>query len=233
MRAPRAVVVTAVVAALVTVAALATVTVLRVQRDAANAGPGGTPGPTTTSDAASTCGNRPCEVLTSVPVGATTVELLADTDGRNGRLRVRGSGSTSVLETALAGMRVRLTQKSLVCAKGPTSACLVSGAHNGGVVGEVFVARGRSWQPVERPYFSAAAYVDLMQVTGDNAPEVLVAQHQDCTGSAAECAGAPIVLEVFALDGSSEGCTLQYGALTQLPGWPNVYLRDAELQPCA
>ncbi|MGH3431622.1 MAG: hypothetical protein ACRDQB_02170 [Thermocrispum sp.] len=223
---------TAVMAALVTVAALAAVIVLRMQRDQAEGVRGAAPPSSSPADAAAACGDRPCEVLTSVPVGSTTVELLADAAGRNGRLRFLADGGTSVQETALAGMGVRLTQRSLSCAKGTTSACLVRGGHDGGVVGEVFVARGGGWEPVEQPYFSSAAFLDLVQVTGNGNAEVAVAQMPDCAGSAAECAGAPIVVEVFGLDGTSEGCTPPYGALTQLPGWPDVDLTDGDLQTC-
>lgn len=231
--APRPVVATAVVAAVVTVAALAAVAVLRIQRGSATDGPGSAPASASAaSDAAVSCGSRPCGVLTSVPVGGTTVELLADADGRNGRLRVLADGSATVVETALAGMGVRLTQRSLVCAKGPTSACLVRGGHDGGMVGEVFVDRGAAWEAAERPYISSAGYLDLMQVSGDEAPEVAVAQQPDCTGSGPACAGFPIVVELFALNGSSGGCTPPYGALTQLPGWPDVQLRSADLQRC-
>lgn len=223
---------TAVVAALVTAAALVTVVVLRIERDEAAAGPSAAPPTSSSADAAAICGKRPCEVLTSVPVGSTTVELLADSNGRNGRLRILAGETPSVLDTALAGMGVRLTQKSLSCTKGPTSGCLLRGGYDGGVVAEVFQSRGDAWQAAERPYFSTAGYLDMMQITGDGAPEVAVGQTPDCTGSAAECAGTPIVVEVYGLDGSSKGCTFPYGALTQLPGWPDVALDDSDLQEC-
>lgn len=225
MKAPRSVLVTAVLAVLVTVGALVTVMVLRSQRDAQGIGPDRTPTPTTSTDAAEICGTRRCEVLTSAPLGLTTVQLLADVNGRNGRLRVLRGASSTVLEMAAAEMG--LTQQSLVCAKGPISACLVSGAYQGGVAGEVFVDGERGWEFPE-PHLSTAGYVDLMQVTGDETPDVVVATQPDCDGSAAECAGAPIVLEVFALDGKSLGCTQPYAALTQLP----VQLDGVALQQC-
>lgn len=231
MRAPRSVQVTALLAVLVAVGALVTVWVLRSQRDPQGAGPDTMPAPTTSTDAAEICGESPCEVLTSTPLGLTTVQLLADVNGLNGRLRVLRSGSSTVLEMALAGEGVRLDQRSLVCAKGPTSACLVSGAHRGGVAGEVFVDGERGWEspPLQ---LSPAGYVDLMQVTGDKTPDVVVATQPDCDGTAAECAGTPVVLEVFGLDGESLGCTQPYAALAQLPGWPAVQLNGIALQPC-
>lgn len=223
---PRAIVVTTVVATLVAVSAFGAVFVLRTQRDDA-ASAAGPPAPTTT-DAAATCGNRPCEVLTSLPVGRTTVELLADADGGNGRLRILESSPT-VLETALAPMDVTLTQRSLSCQSGPRSGCVVRGGHNGGVVGEVFVNRGGHWRSVERPYFSTAGYLDLVHVAGDYSPEILVAQHDCAQGRS--CSG-PVVVEVFGLDGSSVGCTRPYDTLSQLPGWPEVDVDHGDLVDC-
>lgn len=223
---------TAVAAALVSVAALVTVTVLRVQRGTAGDEPKLSAPTTTTPDAAATCGDRPCEVLTSVPVGGMTVELLADISGRNGRLRVLGHEEPTVLETALAGMGVKLTQKSLVCFKGPASACVVRGGHDGGMVGEVFVSRGKQWQAAAKPYFSTAGYLDLVQVVGNKSAEVAVAEQPGCDGPAAQCAGSPIVVRVFGLDGDTAGCTPQYASLTQLPGWPDVELTEPLLQKC-
>lgn len=233
VKAPRAVVVTAIVAALVTAGALVSVYILRIQRGATVDEIAATPTTTTTTDSAATCGTRPCEVLTSVPVGGTTVELLADASGLQGRLRVLGPGSTTVLETALAGMGVKLTQRSLSCRKGRTSVCLVSGGHDGGMAGEVFVAHRNDWQPADLSYFSSVGYLDLIQVSGDSSAEIAVAQQPRCGASAAECAGLPIIVEVFQLDGSTVGCTPEYAALTQLPGWPDVELTDAQLQPCS
>lgn len=231
-RAPRAVVATAVAAALVTVLALGAVALVRFEREKASENAANTPPPTSETDAAAACGSSPCGVLTSLPVGGSTVELLADAAGKNGRLRILGPGSDAVIETALASMGVRLTQRSLACTQGPTSACLVRGGHQGGVVGEVFVARDDNWEPAERPYFSSAGYLDLLQVGGDGSPEVGVAEHPGCAGSAVECAGAAIAVQVFALNGTSAGCTPAYGALTQLPGWPDVELAEADLHEC-
>lgn len=231
-RAPRPVVATAVVAALVTVLALGAVALVRFEREKASENAATTPPSASETDAAAACGSAPCGVLTSLPIGGSTVELLADAEGRNGRLRILGPGSDSVLETALASMGVRLTQRSLACSEGPTSACLVRGGHQGGVVGEVFVSREGKWDPVERPYFSSAGYLDLLQVSGDGSPEVGVAEHPDCAGSAGDCAGAAMAVRVFGLDGTSSGCSPPYGALTQLPGWPDVELDEADLRDC-
>lgn len=229
--APRPVVVTAVVSALVTVVVVAAAFALRVERERAEAGPLGALFGGADADAAALCGADPCGVLTSLPAGPATVELLADAEGDHGRVRVGEGGSDTVIETALAAMGVRLTQRSLVCVAAPTRACLIRGAHDGGVVGEVFVAR-ESWQPADRPYFSSAGLLELTDVIGDASAEVVVAV-EDCEGRADECSGAPVYLEVFALDGRSLGCGPRVAALRKLPGWPDVRLDAAALAPCS
>lgn len=232
VRAPRPVVLTVVIALLVTAAALATVVALRGERD--TSGDEIATGPTATSPAppAATCGDSPCGVLTSLPVGSTTVELLADEQGENSRLRILGTGSETVLETALGEMGVRVTQRSLVCQDGPTAACLVRGGQAGDVVGEVYADTDGKWEPAGRPYVSNAGYLDLLHVAADRSPEIGIAHHPDCEGSADDCTSAVVVIEVFGLDGASLGCTRRYGSLTQLPGWPDVGLTDDDLRSC-
>jgi hypothetical protein len=221
-------VVTAVVAALVTVAAVAAAAALRLERDE---GRDGADAAAEAEQAEPTpmCGDKPCGVLTSVPVGDTTIELLADIDGNSGRLRVLGPESSSVLDTALATMDVMLTQRSLVCHH---DACLVRGGHEGGMVGEVFVARDGAWQAEQRPHYSDAGYLDLIQVAADSSPEVGVAHHAECEGTADQCAGEPVVVEVLTLDGESLGCSQARQSLQQLAGWPDVDLDEDELASC-
>src|SRR5690606_8960620 len=231
-RTPRPVKVTVVVAIVVAVAALATAAVLRMQRTE-SARADATTGPVAgVDDVAAKCGENPCEVLTSVPVGQTTVELLADANGRHGRLRFLEPDGASLLGTALADMDVRLTQKSLSCFQGPTSACLVRGGRDGGVIGEVFVRTGGGWTTVEQPYYSEAGLVDLAQITGDRSPEVAVAKVPGCAGQGHLCRKVPIRLHVYGLDGSPLGCSATYSSLTQVPGWPDIALSDWELRDC-
>lgn len=232
VRASRPVVVTAVAALVVTMLALAAAVLLRVQRDTANAADQiGPPAAVVGADEL-TCGNEPCGVLTSLPVGGATVELLAGDGGDHGTVRVLSPGSDIVLETALANLGARLTQRSLVCTDGDTSACLVRGDRDGAVVGEVFVARGGKWEAVERPYVSHAGYLDLVPATGHDSPEIVLATYPDCSGDADDCAGASVALQVFALDGTSRGCTRGYRALSRFPDWPDVNLADDELRSC-
>lgn len=230
-RAPRSVVATAVVAAVVALLAFGAVVALRVQGGIAIDWPDLLP-PRDTNVAAN-CGTQPCEVLTSLPVGAVTVELLADADGRNGRLRVRGPDADTVLETAVATIDVRLSQRSLVCMKGPASACIVKGKRAGGdFAGEVFVSDEDRWRAADLRFYSNAGFLDLMQVAGDGSPEIGVAVLPGCEGDPTACADDTVVVEVHALDGSSLGCTLRFAGLRFLPGWPDVQLSEGDLVGC-
>lgn len=232
VRASRSVVVTAVVAVVVTVVALASAVVLRVQRDAVTAA--GQLGPPVAAAGSGdlTCGDAPCGVLTSLPVGDATVELLAGDGGEHATVRVLTPESDTVLETALADLGVKLTQRSLVCTEGDDSACLVRGDRDGAVVGEVFVARDDKWEAVERPYVSTGGYLDLVPATGSGSPEIVLATYPNCTGNAEDCEGAAVALRVFALDGTSRGCTRSYRSLDRLPDWPDVDLNGGALRPC-
>lgn len=226
---PRPVLVTALVAVVVAVVAFGAVALLRWQR--ADSDQADKVGPPVSSnvDAAAQCGAQPCEVLTSQPIGSTRVELLADVDGHNGRLRVWDGGSNDVLRTALADMNVKVTQKSLTCMQGPPRACMVRGRHERGVVGEVFVAKQGAWEAAEQPYFSNAGFVDLLDVKGDRSPAIGVAKQQCDDGDS--CDG-PVVVQAYELGGRCIGRSPEYTSLTYLPGWPDVDLRAADLSKC-
>lgn len=231
-RVPRAVVATAAMAAIVALLAFGAVVALRVQRGVAIDWPDLLP-PVRDRNVAANCGTQPCEVLTSLPVGAVTVELLADAEGRNGRLRVRGQDEDTVLETAVAAVDVRLTQRSLLCMRGPRSACIVKGSRaEGDLAGEVFFSDGDRWLAADLRFYSSAGYLDLLQVTGDGAPEIGVAVLPDCPGAPAACADDTVMVEVYALDGASLGCTLRFAGLRFLPGWPDVQLTEGDLTRC-
>ena len=220
-RASRPVVVTAVAALVVIVLALTTALTLRLQRDAALAADRIGPA-VATVPGDMTCGNGPCGVLTSTPVGGVTVELLAGEGGKHGMLRVLGTGTEILLETALSDLGARLTQHSLLCTEGDITACLARGSTNRGLVGEVFVARGDKWEAVERPYVSTGGYLDLIRATGGDSLDVVLARRLR----------SGVSLEVFALDGTPQGCTRSYRDLARLPGWPDVHLDDTQLRPC-
>ncbi|MGC7095694.1 hypothetical protein ACPZ19_13570 [Amycolatopsis lurida] len=232
MGAPRSIVVTAVLAVLITAGALVTAVLLRPGApDTAVPGAGGE---STSAGAASECGPRACQVLASQPVKGTTAELLADPEGRSAHVRFGGLGSDFVLESALASMDVAVRQDSLQCVDGPLAACLVHGDYQGGVIAELLVAPSDTWRQSDRLYFSDAGRVLLAQVAGDTAPEVVVVRHECASAAPAApgCPRGPVLAEVFDLSGKQAGCTKRYSVPSQLRGWPDVRLSETDLRPC-
>jgi hypothetical protein len=234
VRTPRSVLITFMVSLVVAAGAVATAATIRAP------GPG-TAAPSRTSVAppatsqpvdASGCKRRPCTVLRTIAIAGSTVDLVADAGARSGRLRIGGSGSGRVIETRITGMGVRLTQSSLQCIAGPISACLIRGDLDGGVAGEVVVGRSDTWSALEKPFQSDAGYLALSEVTGDASPEIIAVQH-DCAGNEDSCPGRPVYAQVFAANGAEIGCTRHhYTKLEHLPGYPNIQLTAASLDPC-
>lgn len=228
-RPPRSVLVTALVATLVTVGMLVTAFALRPDGRSARTQLG-----VSGEVRASTrpgCGDEPCRVFDSAEVGGRRIELLADSDGGSGRLRAGGPASGIVAETAITGMGVRLNSDSLRCEGAEEPVCLVRGPLDGGMVGEVQVWRSGSWRAAERPYFSDAGAVTLDDVAGDAVPEVVVVRHE-CSSSSSDCQQEPVLAEVFDLSGAQLGCTYQYSSPGELSGWPEVRLDEEDLREC-
>lgn len=229
--------VTVVLAVVVTVASLVTVFLIRPRHEdspPANAD-GATPEAPSVSSAAGDCPDGRCVVLASADVDGSTVELLADQDGRSGRVRVGwGSDTATVLESTIATMGAKVGGDSLRCVEGATSVCLVRGSLEDGAVGEVMVARGGTWRPADRPYFSNAGTIALDDVSGDAVPEVVVVRH-DCAASdpEASCKVAPVVAAVYEVGGAELGCTRHYTSPSDIRGWPDVRVGEGELRPCA
>ncbi|WP_246128150.1 hypothetical protein, partial [Amycolatopsis rhizosphaerae] len=212
---PRPVLVTAVVAALVTAGSLAAVASLRVARSGDKATiEASAPAPSVTPDRE--CGGGPCDLLTTRSAGGAQVELRADATGANGRVQVNGI----VVPTTISELGARLTADSLTCVTANVSACLVGAPLKGGRVAQLLVGRGDGWQSVDKPYFSDAGVIVLDTVTGADAPDVVVVQ------------ASPALARVYALDGSAVGCTRKYAAPSQLRGWPQVHVLPADLRPC-
>ncbi len=213
-RVPRSVLFTAVLAALVTLGALGGVAALRGQDDVTRVDAGA---PATPQAADHECGDAPCQVVATASVGATQVELLADAQGDNGRLQAGGQ----VVQTSITQLGARLRGDSLSCAVASVSACLVEAPLNGGRVGELVVQRDGDWHPVAKPYFSDAGVLLLSDVTGTDAPEVVVVQ------------SSPALAEVYALDGGVVGCTKRYSYPAQIRGWPQVRVVASDLRSCS
>lgn len=213
-RAPRSVVVTAIVAAVVTLSALVTVRLLREDGTSAQAPAGGDGASAVTAGV--DCGDGPCQVVSRATVDGRPAELLADSHGGNERFQA-GASVTELTVTALGG---RLDANSLSCVSGAVSACLVHARQDGATIAQLLVDRDGTWRSVDKPYYSSAGVVRLDDVSGDTAPEVVVVQT------------SPVLARVFALDGSALGCTRRYTSVSQLRGWPEVQLNSGDLRAC-
>ncbi|MEU5263473.1 hypothetical protein [Amycolatopsis sp. NPDC021455] len=232
-RTPRSALLTAVLAAVVTVGAIGAVFLLRPRPEvpAGVAEPAPAPVPP-----ALTCGGGPCRELAAVTVGGTPVVLLTDAGGGSARLRV-GPEPGTVFELSIAQLGVRLDQSSLRCIDGAAPACLVrgdAGADGTTAYGELLVGTGGVWRDPGKPYYADAGTLSLYDVTADGRPDVIVVRH-DCPDTLAgtpKCAAAPVLGEVYDLAGRSVGCTRRYTAPSDLRGWPDIRLTRADLRTC-
>jgi hypothetical protein len=221
---PWAVVITIAVAALVAAGALATAATLR-HRDPAGTATDETTPPPTSGVGVDGCLVRPCTVLATAQVGGTAVDLVADRDGRSGRLRIGGAGASKVVEATITSMGAALRQDSLQCMADTLSACLLRGTSGNGVVGQVVVGRSGEWSELSKPFVSDAGYLALAQVTQDVGPEIVVAQRR-CR-PAQDCSAAPVYLRVYNLRSQDLGCSRDYSRLESLP----AALHQADLSP--
>ena len=233
-RTPRSALLTAVLAAVVTLGAIGAVFVLRPRPDA----PGGAAAEPAASQAApaETCGGGPCRQIAAATVGGTPVVLMTDVGGGSGRVRV-GPEPGTVFELTIANLGARLEQDSLRCIDGATAACLIRGSVGDGgseAYGELLVGNGGVWRDPGKPYFADAGTLSLYDVTADGRPDVIVVRH-DCPGIASgtpKCRAAPVLGEVYDLAGQSVGCTRRVTAPSDLRGWPDIRLTRADLRPC-
>lgn len=182
------------------------------------------------------CGGSTCRVLASMLVNGHAVELLAGPNGRSGKLRITGPGIKQVIDVSITDRGVRLDQDSLRCISATTPACLVTGpteGTEGGVIGEVLLARGQSWASLGRPYLSDAGIMALDNVVAGDTPEVVVVRHTCAPRKpAAACGKTPLVAQVYDLGGKILGCTQRYPWPARIPGWPTINLNADQLQPC-
>lgn len=232
-RTPRSALLTAVLAAVVTLGAIAAVFLLR-------------PRPEEPADAAEpaaapvspvvTCGGGPCRQLAAMTVGGTPVVLLTDATGGSARVRV-GPEPGTVFELSIAELGVHLDQNSLRCIDGAAPTCLVRGDvgdQGKAAYGELLVESGGVWRAPGKPYFADAGTLSLYDVTADGRPDVIVVRH-DCPGAdsgTAKCDAAPVLGQVYELTGKSVGCTRRYTAPSDLRGWPDIRLTRTDLRTC-
>jgi hypothetical protein len=232
-RTPRSALLTAVLAAVVTVGAIGAVFLLRPRPET---GPGLAEPAAAPVKPVVTCGGGPCRQLAAVTVGGTPVVLLTDTTGGSARLRV-GPEPGTVFELSIAQLGVRLDQNSLRCIDGPAPACLVRGdvGDDGtAAYGELLVGSGGVWRDPGKPFYADAGTLSLYDVTADASPDVIVVRH-DCPDSAAgtpKCTAAPVLGEVYDLAGRSVGCTRRVTSPSDLRGWPDIRLTHADLRTC-
>ncbi|MEU3770061.1 hypothetical protein AB0E55_33795 [Amycolatopsis keratiniphila] len=231
-RAPRSVLLTALLAVVVTAGVIVTVILLR----PAAPTPAGDPGVPPVSDGAPSapgvnCGDSVCREIGAMTVGGLPVVLLADSAGKQGVVRI---GADTAYPLMINDMGVTLKGDSLRCVDGSTPVCLVRGETGGGAAGELFVARGGIWRDTGKPYFSDAGTIALNDVTADGVADVIVVRHE-CPGAqsgSARCQAAPVLAEVYDVARGSVGCTRRYTAPSELRGWPDVRLSKADLRAC-
>lgn len=227
----RAVVVTACIAAGLTLLALVGAILLRPHQTPRGADSTGSAPSTPSANASLQCASGPCRSLASTTVAGSTVQLLANTAATTGRVRiVTAQGLDSVFETTISQLGAALTAQSLSCVDATTPVCLVSGTGSQGSAGEVFLETGGDWSRADAPYFASGGYIGL-RGDGAKGPEVLTAQ-LSCDSNSSQCATAPVYLQVFAVTGETLGCTAPVSKLDRLPGWPNVTVSPAQLHDC-
>jgi hypothetical protein len=178
--------------------------------------------PTTSSpvppQAPVTCHVEPCSVMVATAMGSTKIELIADSGGQSGRLRI---GDDRLVESTITNRGALLTPKSLHCTIGTLSACMIRGEVDGNsIVGEVVVGRSGKWNAAGPRYIATGGYLSLVNVVGDDAPEVVAVQRG-------------YFAQVFTLDGNEVGCTPIVTKPEKLPGWPVVHPAEPQLRkPC-
>jgi hypothetical protein len=228
-------VVAAAVSALVVAGALATAAVLRAER-------AGAPDPSASTSAqvppssgvgVDGCLVAPCTVLGSVPVGNTTVELVADAGGQSGRLRIGGAGADDVIEVTITEMGAKLTADSLQCVPDSLAACVVRGGVPEGIAGQVVVGRSGEWSELAKPFVSDAGYLAIAEVMPDVGPEVVAAQHRCDRTVTADCSNTRVFMQVYSSRSVLLGCTRDYARLESFPGYPAIDLSDVSVRACA
>jgi hypothetical protein len=228
------VLVTVLVAAVVTVGVLIAVAVLRARADVPVTDAPGADQAAGIAPVKPNCGQVPCVQLAAMSVGGMEVALLAAPDGSSGRVRLGPEAANTSIEMTISAIGTRLGPDSLRCQEGVIVSCLVRGTSDGGMMGEVLSYRGDSWEAMEKPYFSDANNISLSDAVGDSSAEVIVVRH-DCPGrlpGSASCAAAPVLATVFDLGGAQLGCTRKYTSPSQLRGWPDIKLVKSDVRAC-
>jgi hypothetical protein len=218
-----ALVAVAAAAAVVLIGALVGAVLLRAH-GAAPRSTGGTP-PTSASV---TCAGAACQLLASADAGDSVAQLFADPRGGGGHVTFGGQNGNSVFQIGITDADVVLTTHSLSCVSGAVPACLVAGdyadqSQRSGSLGEVFVRHGGYWQqPGSTFLYSSAGTFTLVAAADGGDPAVVAVQHDCGQATVADkqgrCAQPDLIIQLFAADGTSLGCTLSATSVTLLPG---------------
>lgn len=220
---------TAVLAAVVAFGAFGAVYLLRPKAEVVG-GSAAEPAPAVTPVS---CGSGPCRQLAAITVGGQPVELLADAEGRDGRVRI-GPEPGTVLDLMISQFGVKLDAESLRCVDGTNPACLVRGASDSWTYGELLVGSGGGWVVAGKPYLSDAATLALNDVNADGKPDLVVVRHE-CPGAepgTPQCQAAPVLAEVYDQTSRLLGCTKKVTSPSQLRGWPEIKLIRSDLRAC-
>ncbi len=175
------------------------------------------------------CGTTACRSVVKQQVGVDSVELAVGEGA--GRIRTNGASGPYIFELTIAASGARIDDSSLQCVDAEVAVCLVRGAVNGEVLGEVLVRRSGAWSRAQVPYVASGAYLALHDVDGDAVADVVAVQRAAC-GSGADC--SRWFAQAFSpADGGGElGCTPVVRAAESLPGWPTVTPEASDLRQC-
>jgi hypothetical protein len=188
-----------------------------------------------------TCGGGACQLLATADAGDGVAQLFADVRGGGGHVTFQGRSGGSVFQTGITDAAVVLTEHSLSCVAGAVPACLVAGDYadqneHSGSLGEVFVRRDGYWQqPGATFLYSSAGAFTLVATTGGDLAVVAV-QHDCGQATVADkqgrCTQPDLIIQLFAADGTSQGCTLSARSVTLLPGRGTAVPPPYDLHPC-
>ncbi|WP_146173883.1 hypothetical protein [Saccharothrix carnea] len=147
-----------------------------------------------------------------------------------GRIRTSGASGPNIFELTIASSGARIDASSLQCVDAEVAVCLVRGAVNGEVLGEVLVRRSGAWSRAQLPYLASGAYLALHDVNKDTVADVVAVQRACQAG--ADCSRWFAQVFSLAAGGGELGCTPVVREAESLPGWPTVTPDPSDLRQC-
>ncbi|PSL54550.1 hypothetical protein B0I31_10664 [Saccharothrix carnea] len=174
------------------------------------------------------CGATACRSVVKQEVGVDSVELVVGEGA--GRIRTSGASGPNIFELTIASSGARIDASSLQCVDAEVAVCLVRGAVNGEVLGEVLVRRSGAWSRAQLPYLASGAYLALHDVNKDTVADVVAVQRACQAG--ADCSRWFAQVFSLAAGGGELGCTPVVREAESLPGWPTVTPDPSDLRQC-